>query len=138
MSIPYEILIRGKAGAFQGAHVIEESGGDARPVTADDLAALGIAIDAGLLARVAELEAELASRGASFPGGLSKLTLKRRLDGLGKWRAFKSFLASVGADEEFALASEIRQSDPMFQQLAPAAQQALGLGDEEMKALLTP
>lgn len=135
-TIPYEILIRGKAGAFQGAHVIEESGGDARPLAADDLAAFGVAIDAGLLARIAELEAPRES--APVSGAISKLTLKRRLDALGKWAEFKSFLATAGAEEEFILASEIRTSDPMFQALAAAAQHALGLSDAEMGLIVAP
>ncbi len=70
---------------------------------------------------------------------ITKLTLKRRLEDLGKWPAFKAFLASLGeaAVEEFALAAEIRSDDPAFQQIAPLAKQALGLTDEQYQQLLS-
>jgi hypothetical protein len=77
--------------------------------------------------------------GPQPPRPISKLTLKRRLDAMGKWPAFKAFLQSVGdvAVDEFNLAAEIRPNDPMFQQLAPLAKSALGLSDEQYEALLT-
>jgi hypothetical protein len=59
MSIPYEILIRGHEGAFQGAHAIETPGTRARPLTVEDLALFGAEINGAFLARIAELEAAL-------------------------------------------------------------------------------
>lgn len=57
MSIPYEILIRGNGkGGFQGAHAIDTPGGEARAVTAEDLAAIAPEINAAALARADEIE----------------------------------------------------------------------------------
>ena len=69
MSIPYEILIRGNTdGTLSGCHTIDTAGGDARPITQDDLAAIAPAINAAALAtNAAELEqvrADLADRNA--------------------------------------------------------------------------
>jgi len=69
MTIPYEILIRGNPdGTLSGSHAIDTPGGDARPITQDDLAAIAPAINAAALAtNAAELErvkAELADRNA--------------------------------------------------------------------------
>jgi len=69
MTIPYEILIRGNPdGTLSGCHAINTAGGDARPITQDDLAAIAPGINAAALAtNAAELErvrAELANRNA--------------------------------------------------------------------------
>jgi hypothetical protein len=69
MTIPYEILIRGNQdGTLSGCHAIDTAGGDARPITQDDLSAIAPAINAAALAtNAAELErvkAELADRNA--------------------------------------------------------------------------
>jgi len=69
MTIPYEILIRGNQdGTLAGCHAIDTPGGDARPITQDDLAAIAPAINAAALAtNAAELErvkSELAERNA--------------------------------------------------------------------------
>jgi hypothetical protein len=69
MTIPYEILIRGNPdGTLSGCHAIDTAGGNARPITQDDLAAIAPAINAAALAtNAAELErvkAELAERNA--------------------------------------------------------------------------
>jgi hypothetical protein len=69
MKIPYEILIRGNPdGTLSGCHAIHTAGGDARPITQDDLAAIAPSINAAALAtNAAELErvrAELADRNA--------------------------------------------------------------------------
>lgn len=69
MTIPYEILIRGNAdGTLSGCHAIDTAGGDARPITQDDLAAIAPAINAAAFStNAAELErvkAELAERNA--------------------------------------------------------------------------
>ena len=68
-TIPYEILIRGNSdGTLSGCHAIDTAGGDARPITQDDLATIAPAINAAALAtNAAELErvkAELADRNA--------------------------------------------------------------------------
>lgn len=143
--------MRGHEGAFFAGHVAVEAGDEIRPITEEDLAALLPGIQVGLLAvkdaRIAELEAEIAQLQAQLAaalapaaagGGISKLTLKRRLDQLGKWAAFKAFLAELGeaAVDEFNLAAEIRSDDPMFVQIAPLAKQALDLSDEQYAALL--
>ena len=69
MTIPYEILIRGNPdGTLSGCHAIAKAGGDARPITQDDLVAIAPGINAAALAtNAAELErvrAELAERNA--------------------------------------------------------------------------
>ena len=69
MTIPYEILIRGNPdGTLSGCHAIDTAGGDARPITQDDLAAIAPEINAAALATNAvELEtikAKLAERDA--------------------------------------------------------------------------
>jgi len=69
MTIPYEILIRGNPdGTLSGCHAIDTAGGNARPITQSDLAAIAPAINAAALAtNAAELElvrAELAERNA--------------------------------------------------------------------------
>jgi len=69
MKIPYEILIRGNPdGTLSGCHAIDIAGGDARPITQDDLAAIAPAINASALAtNAAEFErvkAELAESNA--------------------------------------------------------------------------
>ena len=58
MTIPYEILIRGNPdGTLSGCHAIDTAGGDARPITQNDLAAIAPAINAAALAtNAAELE----------------------------------------------------------------------------------
>lgn len=56
MTIPYEILIRGKAnGTLSGCHAVTAAGGAPRTITAEDLADLAPEINAAALARVAEL-----------------------------------------------------------------------------------
>lgn len=61
MSLPYEILIRGKAGAYAGAHVIENPGDPARAVHPEDWPALASDINTAALLRVSELETGLAT-----------------------------------------------------------------------------
>jgi len=143
MSLPYEILIRAKDGVLRGIAAYDTPTASARPLAAEELELFGPEINTAALARITELEAELADALArplapDPAGAISKLTLKRRLDVLGKWSAFKAFLASLGeaAVDEFNLAAEIRADDPMFQQIAPLAKQSLELSDEEYDALL--
>jgi hypothetical protein len=152
---PYSLFLLWRDGAIVAAqretktvfrddegNVIAERPNPAEPIPLDLGDEILGQVNAGLLARIAELEAELVEARtvapAPVPTGISKLTLKRRLDALGKWSAFKAFLVSLGeaAVDEFNLAAEIRPSDPMYQQIAPLAKQALGLTDEEYTALL--
>lgn len=58
-TLPYEILIRGNAGVFRGAHAIDEPGGNARPLTEADLALFGPGLDTSLMTRIGELESEI-------------------------------------------------------------------------------
>ena len=68
---------------------------------------------------------------------LSKLTLKRRLESIGKWDAFKAVLAAnPSLDDEFWLAQTISTADPMFTTHAPALKAALGLTEEQFAELL--
>jgi hypothetical protein len=153
---PYSVLLLWSANVLVAAqretktvfrddegNVIAERTNPAEPIPLDLGEEILGEVNAGLLARIAALEAELAAaQNPTGPtaSGISKLTLKRRLDALGKWAAFKAFLASLGetAVDEFNLAAEIRVDDPMFQQIAPLAKQALDLTDEQYTALLTP
>lgn len=70
---------------------------------------------------------------------LSKLTLKRRLEALGKWETFKTVLAAQPSlDDEFWLAQSISTGDPMFTTHADALKVAVGLSDAEFTSLLSP
>jgi len=122
----------------------EHRQGDARNATPEDLAAIGDASASGYLAQIARLQEEHAAalataQGRSGGGGISKLTLKRRLDAMGKWAEFKLFLFSLGdaAVDEFNLAAEIRVDDPVFVQIAPLAKESLALTDEQWTSLLS-
>ena len=134
------IVLDSAAGALLGASATDEAGSP-QPLDLAALAALAPEINIGSLARIAELESALATALAGptvSPSGISKLTLKRRLDELGKWADFKAFLAGLGdaAVDEFNLAAEIRIDDPMFAQIAPLAKAALGIDDAQYEALL--
>jgi hypothetical protein len=143
MSIPYEILIRGNAGAFQGSHAIDNPGDDARPLQESDLALFGQGINTALLAEIERLKTEHAAeiariQGLPASGEVSKLTLMRRLDALGKWGAFKSLLAQLPeiAQDAWTLAQAIRADDPIFVTYAETIKASLGLTDEQFTALL--
>jgi hypothetical protein len=60
-SLPYEILIRAEGGLLRGAAAYDLPGSLARAVSADELAIFGPAINAAAMARIAELEADLAA-----------------------------------------------------------------------------
>ena len=103
-------------------------------------------INDAAIARVAELEKELANTIATGGGqndmpvmGVTKLTIKRRLDALGKWETFKAILAQApeAVQDEWTLAQEIRSDDPMFTANRDAFRTALGLTDEDFDKLLT-
>jgi hypothetical protein len=70
------------------------------------------------------------------PRELSKLTLKRRLEELGKWDAFKTILQASPAWDDFLLAQVVRTDDPVFTTQAPALKAALGLTDEQFNSLI--
>jgi hypothetical protein len=145
------ILIVIEDGTFKGASITTDTGVPT-PIDQADLAAVLPDLNAAALAEIERLHASHAAEikelqaahaaalAGSHPNSISKLTLKRRLDALGKWAEFKTFLENLGADavDEFALAAEIRQDDAVFQQLAPMAKAALNLTDEQYVALLTP
>jgi len=59
--LPYEILIRSEGGVLRGAAAYDLPGSLARAVSADELAIFGPAINAAAMARIAELEADLAA-----------------------------------------------------------------------------
>lgn len=69
---------------------------------------------------------------------ISKLTLKRRLEVLGKWSEFKALLTQLPAtvQDDWTLASAIRADDPIFVSNASTIKAALGLTDEQFDALL--
>ena len=76
MSLPYEILIRSKEGALQGAHAIDEPGDLARPLTESDLASFGPDVNAALLSVIAVKDAEIhALRNPVSPATLAYLAL---------------------------------------------------------------
>jgi hypothetical protein len=139
------IITFNEDGTFRGA-AARDHGGKSIPLDEQSLAGLSGLIETAALAEIDRLTAAHAEEIAALSGqsqstgGISKLTLKRRLDVLGKWASFKAFLAALGeaAVDEFNLAAEIRADDPMFQQIAPLAKQALELTDEQYAALLTP
>lgn len=88
--------------------------------------------------RVVDLtEEELESR--NRPAPVTKLTIKRRLDALGKWETFKAILAQApeAVQDEWSLAQEIRSDDPMFTANRDAFRTALGLTEEEFEGILT-
>lgn len=74
------------------------------------------------------------------PVEISKLTLMRRLDALGKWPAFKELLLQLPeiTQDAWALAQSIRSDDPLFVEAAPAIKGALSLTDEQFDGLLLP
>jgi hypothetical protein len=67
---------------------------------------------------------------------LSKLELKARLDSLGKWSAFVTFLTSIGAWDDFILASFVSTDHPLFTTYAPQVKEGISLTDEEFDALI--
>jgi hypothetical protein len=70
------------------------------------------------------------------PRQLSKLELKARLDVLGKWAAFVTFLTSIGAWDDFILASFVSTDHPLFTTYAPQVKEGISLTDEEFDALI--
>jgi hypothetical protein len=141
------ILIVIEDGAFKGASSTNESG---RPIPLD-LDALGIVLPGLNAAALAEIERIMAAhalelaaaQGQPRPdGGVTKLTIKRRLDalGAGKWATLKGILASLpdDAQDEWTLAQEIRADDPLFLHYADTLKGMLELTDEQFAGLLVP
>jgi hypothetical protein len=71
---------------------------------------------------------------------ISKLTLMRRLDALGKWADFKTLMSQLPEPvrDAWDLALEIRSDDAMFVANAATITTALGLTEAQYEALLAP
>lgn len=71
---------------------------------------------------------------------MTKLTLMRRLQAIGKWSLFKDILGQMPEEvqDAWSLAQGISKDDPMFLANADAFKQAFELSDDEFEALLTP
>jgi hypothetical protein len=80
---------------------------------------------------------EIAQRNRPKP--ITKLTIKRRLEALGKWETFKAILAQSpeSVQDEWTLAQEIRADDPMFSANKESFRLALGLTEQQFNELLT-
>lgn len=67
----------------------------------------------------------------------SKLTIKRKLEAMGKWEVFKAVMLSMPAtvQDEWALAQEIREDDPLFLANRDALVAALGITPEQLDGL---
>ena len=102
-----------------------------------------IDLDDGTLTRgwrlVALTPEEIAARVPEV-GGVTKLTLMRRLDDLGKWDTFKALITQLPpiAQDAWNLAQEVKSNDPILVQYGATIQAALQLTDEEYSTLLTP
>ena len=131
-------------GTFRGASLTDFEG---LPVPVDEsrLGELVPGINQAAIARVAELEDELAEaiaaggRPDEIPvEGVTKLTIKRRLDALGKWETFKAILAQApeAVQDEWTLAQEIRSDDPIFAANRETFRTALGMTNAEFDAVL--
>lgn len=74
------------------------------------------------------------------PRSATKLTIKRRLEDLGKWETFKAVLESMPATvrDEWTLAQEIREDDPMFVANRDAIVAALGITSDQLSSLFDP
>ena len=139
------VLTFHKDGTFRGASLTDF---EVLPVPVDQsrLEELVPEINQAAIARVTELEEQIANSIATggqtndMPAeGVTKLTIKRRLDALGKWETFKAILAQAPevVQDEWTLAQEIRADDPMFTANRDAFRDALELTEEEFETLLT-
>lgn len=131
-------------GTFRGASLTDFEGLPV-PVDQSQLGELVPGINQAAIARVAELADELAKvmtngvQPDDMPAeGVTKLTIKRRLDALGKWETFKAVLAQApeAVQDEWSLAQEIRTDDPMFAANREGFRTALGMTNAEFYALL--
>jgi len=115
------------------------------PVDESRLGELVPGINQAAIARVTELEDQLAK--AMINGGqpddipvagVTKLTIKRRLDSIGKWERFKAILAQAPetVQDEWMLAQEIRSDDPIFAANRETFRTALGMTNAEFDAVL--
>jgi len=134
-----------KDGTFRGASITDFEGLPV-PVDQSRLEKLVPGINQTAIARVTELAGELAKvmtnggQPTDMPAkGVTKLTIKRRLDALGKWETFKAILAQApeAVQDEWTLAQEIRADDPMFTANRDAFRDALGMTEEEFEGILT-
>jgi|DEB0MinimDraft_6_1074348.scaffolds.fasta_scaffold03993_4 Asp-tRNA(Asn)/Glu-tRNA(Gln) amidotransferase C subunit len=134
-----------KDGTFRGASITDFEGLPV-PVDQSRLEELVPGINQTAIARVTELAGELAKvmtnggQPTDMPAkGVTKLTIKRRLDALGKWETFKAILAQApeAVQDEWTLAQEIRADDPMFTANRDAFRDALGMTEEEFEGILT-
>lgn len=78
MSLPYEILIRSKDGVLRGAAAYDTPGSAPRPLTSEELSLFGPDVNLASIARITELEAQLAAAqagpGAPAPGDAALLS----------------------------------------------------------------
>jgi hypothetical protein len=97
---------------------------------------LGIRANGDLTAE--NIEADIASPKPApvGPKQLSKLELKARLDVLGKWAAFVTFMDAIGAWDDFILASFISTDHALFTTYAPQVKAGINLTDEEFDSLI--
>lgn len=71
------------------------------------------------------------------PRTITKLTLMRRLDALGKWTTFKTVIGQMPqiVQDAFDLCNELSEDDPLLVQNRPAFIQALGITGDQMDSL---
>lgn len=71
------------------------------------------------------------------PRKVTKLTILKRLDALGKWETFKYIMSTMPAivQDSWELATEINDQDPLFVQNRLALMTALGLTEEQFDDL---
>jgi hypothetical protein len=136
------ILIVIEDGTLKGASITTDSGSPV-PLSEADLALVMPDVTVAALAEIERLKTEhavalAAAQGQPAPGDVSKLTLMRRLDALGKWGTFKTLLSQLPeiVQDAWTLAQSIRADDPLFVENAPTIKAYLGLTDEQFDALL--
>ena len=138
------ILIVINDGTLGGISMTDESG-KPQPITVTDLDSIAPEINASLIADIEQLKADHKAElegatGQPSSGGVTKLTIMRRLQALGKWTMFKGLLAQLPEDTQdaWSLAQEIHDDDPMFITYADGIKAGLELTDEQFTALLIP
>ena len=141
------ILIVLEDGAFKGASQ-QDGSQSPQPLSLAELGALLPSVEIAAIAEIDRLKSQHAAEIAELQGqprptgGVTKLTIKRRLDALGpeKWPTLKAALSTFpeSLQDEWTLAQEIRFDDPMFESNAAAFKVLLDLTDEQFTALLTP
>lgn len=66
----------------------------------------------------------------------SKLKLVLKLTELGLWLKLKAWMEEVGYYDAWLAAQELKSDHPLFEQILKAAEQVLGITDEQAKAIL--